>query len=373
MRRLLVFGLAVLLGTLGGCGRDPGPEPTARRVGTDSAHLVSAIRVERRASSTHHERPGSLRYRRLMRVFNQEEGRITRLELFEGDRVSEGQPLVQLDDDLLRAELDKARATLQQARLDLERLEDLGRRRAVSESEVSLSRTALSLAEADVRLLETRLAFTRILAPFDGVIIERLVEPGDFVSKNTRLLSLADPGSLVAEVYASELILPHLRVGDPARLRIDALGDRDFAARVLRIHPRLEETSRQGILELALDPIPEGARAGQFVRAFLETESVERLLVPFRALRRDREGEFVWLIGAEGRATRRSVRGGLQIGDGIEIRDGLEPGERVITRGFLGLRAGKVVKVPSSQGPEHPMDAGHERRSAESAAVSGGD
>lgn len=306
---------------------------------------MTAIVAERTPLATSQERPGTLRYRRLVRIFSQEEGRITELTLFEGDRVAQGQPLVRLEDDLLRAERDKAQATAAQKRLDLDRLEDLRRKRAASEDEVAQASTALALAQADLRLLETRLGFTRIEAPFAGVIIERLVEPGDFVTKNTHLLTLADPNSLVAEVFASELILPDLEVGARARLRIDALVDGPFDARILRIHPRLEESSRQAIVELALDPVPAGARAGQFVRATLNAAQHERLLVPFRALHRDREGEFVWLVGPEGAALRRPVRSGLRIADGIEILEGLEPGDRVITRGFLGLTKGKVVKV----------------------------
>jgi RND family efflux transporter MFP subunit len=310
-----------------------------------AAHLVTAYTAELGRASAHHERPGSLRFRRLVRIYSQEEGRITELGVFEGDRVAEGDLLVQLDDDLLRAELDKARATKEQKELDLERQEGLRRKRAVSEDELAQARTALTVAQAEERLLETRLAFTRIRARFAGVITERLVEPGDFVAKNSHLLTLADPASLVAEVYASELVLPHVAVGDPVALRIDALGAARFEGRVLRIHPSLSETSRQAIVEVAMDPIPDGARAGQFVRATLSTPALERLLVPFRAVRRDRDGEFVWLLDGEAGVERRPVDTGLRIADRIEILDGLEPGERVITRGFLGLAEDKSVQV----------------------------
>lgn len=334
-----------LVQLLTGCNQIEGPPSAGRSTRAPATHLVTAIVAERTPIATTQERPGTLRYRRLVRIFSQEEGRITELALFEGDQVTEGQILVRLEDDLLRAERDKAQATEAQKRLDLSRLEDLRRRRAAAEDEVAQASTALALAEADLRLLETRLGFTRILAPFSGVVTERLVEPGDFVAKNTQLLTIADPQSLVAEVYASELLLPNLTLGSPARIRIDALGDRPYEGRVLRIHPRLEESSRQAIVELALDPIPAGARAGQFVRASLRASERERLLVPFRALHRDREGEFVWLVSPEGEAERRSVRSGLRIADGVEILEGLAPGERVITRGFLGLSAGKRIKI----------------------------
>ena len=342
LRALTALIGAILI--LAGCSTDDGAPDSERKRGA-AAHLVTLFTAERSPSATHHERPGSLRFRRLVRIHSQEEGRITELEVFEGDLVAQGELLVQLEDDLLRAQLDKARATKQQKELDLQRQEGLRSRRAVSEDELAQARTALTVAQAEERLLETRLAFTRIRAPFAGVITERLVEPGDFVTKNSHLLTLADPGSLVAEVYASELVLPHVRLGDPVGLRIDALGPSPFEGRVLRIHPALAQTSRQAVVEVAMDPIPDGARAGQFIRATLSTAAADRLLVPFRAVRRDRDGEFLWLLNDAGKVERRPVRTGLRIADGIEILEGLEPGEMVVTRGFLGLSQGKEVEV----------------------------
>ena len=342
---LATLVLPVLALFLAGCGSDDTGKTGARNKRAAPDHLVTVFTAERRPVAAFHERPGSLRFRRLVRIHSQEEGRITELEVFEGDPVAEGDLLVRLEDNLLRALLDKAKATKQQKELDLQRQESLRKKRAVSEDELAQARTALAVAGAEERLLQTRLAFTGIHAPFSGVVTERLVEPGDFVAKNSHLLTLADPGSLVAEVYASELVLPQVRLGDPVRLRIDALGDDRFDGSILRIHPALSQTSRQAVVEVAMAPIPDGARAGQFVRANLGTAAVNRLLVPFRAVRRDREGEFLWLLTDGNEAERRPVRTGLRITNRIEILQGLEPGERVVTRGFLGLAQGKTVRI----------------------------
>jgi len=329
---------------LTGCGPDnkSGHAPKQR---PSRDHLVTVFTAERAPVAARRKHPGSLRFRRLVRIHSQEEGRIIEIKVFEGDLIAQGNFLVRLEDDLLRAQLDKARATKQQKQLDLQRQEGLRSRRAVSEDELAQARTALAVAQAEERLLETRLAFTRIRAPFTGVITERHVEPGDFVTKNSHLLTLADPASLIAEVYASELVLPRLALGDLVELHIDALGPDCFEGQILRIHPALGRTSRQAIVEVAMDPIPAGARAGQFVRATLGIAAIYRLLVPFRAVRRDRDEEFLWLLGDGNKVERRPVRTGLRITDQIEIPEGLEPGEQVVTRGFLGLAPGKRVHV----------------------------
>jgi len=343
------LGTAVLVLLLIGCGPDD-KGGQARRQGPSRDHLVTVFTAEHAPVAARREHPGSLHFHRLVRIHSQEEGRIVELEVFEGDLVAQDNLLVRLEDDLLRAQLDKARATKRQKQLDLQRQEGLRSRRAVSEDELAQARTAaltvaLTVAQAEERLLETRLAFTRIRAPFTGVITERQVEPGDFVTKNSHLLTLADPTSLIAEVYTSELILPRFELGDLVELRIDALGPDRFEGQILRIHPALARTSRQTVVEVVMDPIPEGARAGQFVLATLGIGAIYRLLVPFRAVRRDQDGEFLWVLGDENTVERRLVRTGLHITDRIEILESLEPGERVVTRGFLGLMEGKPVQV----------------------------
>ena len=344
-RRLPTLTAAALVALFAaGCG-DSALETRGSASRPDPGHLVELFTVDSELVSSVYERTGSLRSRRVVRIHNQEEGRITDLPYFEGDRVLAGDMVVHMEGDLLRAELDKAKATALQARLDLKRLENLARKKAASEDELARARTALNIAVADRTLLETRLAYTRITAPFDGIVTTRLAEPGDVVARHTHLLSLSDPAFLVTEIHVSELLLPHFRTGDPASVRIDALGRESFAGRILRIHPELDPVSRQGTVEVILDPVPAGARAGQFARVTLETEQVTRILVPFNAVKRDQAGEFVYRLEDGNTVHRTEVRSGVRIGDRIEILDGLEPGQQIVQRGFLGLTDGKAVEI----------------------------
>lgn len=355
----LGFGLVgafTLVVSLSGCSDDTRQTTTepSSSPGADLAqprgHLVTTLTAERAPVALRYERPGSLRLRRSVRLYAQEEGRITALDVYEGDPVSANETLIRIEDALLRAELDAARATREQEQLDLKRLEGLSARGGASEDEIAQARTALAVAEAEVRVLKTRLAYTVIKAPFSGLVIERLAEPGDFVAKNTQLLTLADPDSLIAEAAVSELVLPQLAVDDPVLIRIDALGGQSVSGTILRIHPTLTEVGRQATVEVAFERIPAGARAGQFVRLIFTSNRVPRLLVPFRAVRQDRSGAFVWIVDAEDRAARRAVETGLRITDQVEILAGLEAGEEVITRGFLGLAAGDTIRRVTAPG-----------------------
>ncbi len=329
-----------------GCSPDAaGGAPAAGGKPSESrSHLVELATVSRDALSLSRVYTGSLRARRVVRVHAQEEGRITALPYFEGDAVDGGDVVLRLDRVLLETELEKAVAMRREAEANLERLSRLAKSRMVAEDEVLRGRTAVDVARSEEALLRTRLGYTEVAAPFPGVVTARLAEPGDVVERHDHVLTIADPSSLVADLQVSELILPHLSVGHPVTVRVDALGDGRFDGRVLRIHPALDPATRQGRVEVELRPAPRGARAGQFARVSFAVRALDRQVVPFSALRRDTEGEYVFRLREDGTVERVTVRGGRRLAERVEILEGLTDGDRVVTRGFLGLTEGTRVQ-----------------------------
>ncbi len=353
---LIACLLMVLTLLLAGCnGQSATPEK--KRSKGPKAHLVEVISVKPAQSSSIHERSGTLKARRIVRIHNQEEGRINQLPFYEGDVVKKGQLLAELDHSLLKAQLDKAKATRRQALLDRNRLSGLVKKRAASKDELARTNTALDVAIAEQKLLQTRIDFTTIQSPLSGVVTQRLMEPGDLAAKHSHLLTITDPKSLMLQIHLSELLLPNIKRGESVTVRIDALGNRQFTGSILRIHPDLDPVTRQGIVEVKLKPIPPGARAGQFARVTLATTRKTRILVPFGALRRDRSGEFVYLMDKQQKARRAVVRSGIRITNQVEILEGLKVNDQVIFRGFLGITNGKKV-TPVNLETETKMDKG---------------
>ncbi|MDH5576914.1 MAG: efflux RND transporter periplasmic adaptor subunit [Betaproteobacteria bacterium] len=334
--------LGALLAVLAGCGAESNSKPAAS---APRAHLVELAVAEPGRLSYTADRAGSLRALREVRIVNQEEGRLTEVGVREGDGVRAGGVLVRYDDRILRAELDKASATLNQAELDHERSRQLKEKGFVSDDAVQRAATALEIARAQVRLLGARVQHMTIAAPFDGVVARRLVEPGNVTSQHTHLLTIIDPSQLVTDVNVSELVMPYLAVGDSADVRIDALGEKLHPGKIVRIHPAIDPATRTGRIEVVLNPVPKGARPGQFCRVVLATGASEQLVVPLAALQRDVAGEFVYVFQkADGTVRRAGVSSGLRLADRVEIRDGLARGAQVVVRGFLGLTAGQRVK-----------------------------
>jgi RND family efflux transporter MFP subunit len=343
---------------IGGCGSGTGgsdapPGPKAAKPKGKPAHLVETVVVERTTLVHRIERTGTLRAQREAKIFNQEEGGILAVLVHEGDAVDKDQVLVRLDDRILTAQLDQATARLRQAQADLRRLQRLAEKQLVSEETVARAETALEVARAEQQLLKTRVDYMRVQAPFAGVISRRFVNAGDVAPKHTHLLTIVDPSSLITDVAVSELVLPRLGVGDPVTVRIDALGTAVHGGRILRIYPTVDPSTRRGRIEVVLNPVPDGASAGQFCRVTLTAQAADRLVAPLAAVRHDSQGEYVFRLDDDNSVTRTPIRSGLRQADRVEVLTGLQAGDRVVVSGFLGLDSGMTVK-PVGDGGARP-------------------
>jgi len=325
------------------------------------AHLVETAEASRSNVDVSITRTGTLKVLREVKIHSQEAGRVTELPYYEGDKVNKGTLIARLDDKLLRAQFNRAAATLKKSQQDIKRMRGLHKRKLASDQEIANAETEYAVAKADKEVLETRLGYTRIVAPLTGIVTQRLTEPGNIAERHSHLLTIADPTSLITEVTVSGLLLPELTVGDPVQVTIDALGSEHFQGVITRTHPSLDPVTRRGIIEVELSPVPAGALPGQLCRVTLNTHTGNRLLIPFRALRRDTEGEYVFIVNIKNKAERVAVTSGLRTNEQIEIlpalKDGLTDGQQVITKGFLSLKAGKKIKsVTKRASPSEETD-----------------
>ncbi len=285
---------------------------------------------------------------RKVNVFNETEGRILEIPVFAGDKVSKGQTIIKLDDSIIQAELARANAVLAQAELDFKRQSRLKKKGLISDDILTRAKTAVDVASANTRVYASRLAHTTITAPFDGYIAARLKEPGDVVATHTHIITIVDKSALKAELPISEYLLETIKVGDPLKLSIDAVSNQVFDVKVSRIFPTIDTSTHQGIIEVELNPAPTNALPGQFCRVEITAGTQPRLNIPLGAVKHDYKGEFVFKITKteKGNIVKRTpIRAGIQIGERIEVRDGLSEADIIVSRGFIGLRDNKVVSI----------------------------
>ena len=348
----IIISLSMVMAALvlSACNETDKANDTKKR--PKSAHLVTTYTSQIRPLETPSTRTGTLQALRKVRIFNQEEGKIITLPYYPGDTFKKGKVLVSIDGSLLRAQLDKARATRKQAEQDLRRTTSLVKKRLAAEDERARIGTALTVAQAEEQLLKTRLDYTTIHAPFSGTVSERLIEVGDIAPRHSHLLTIIDHSSLIIRVNVSELLLPLFRIGHPARITIDALGKKSFEGSITRIYPTIDSVTRLGTLEVSFEKIPEQAKAGFLSRVTLTPPKQSYLLIPFSALRRDQQGEYVFVINNKQQAIKKYVTTGIRYQNFTAINDGLSENETIITKGFLGLKEGKKVTTRLGKKPE---------------------
>jgi RND family efflux transporter MFP subunit len=241
-----------------------------------------------------------------------------------------------------------ARAALTLARKNRERFEKLESREAaaaieldrVRQEEASASAAALG-AEAAVRRAETDRAQAVLIAPFDAVVVEKMVSVGDLAAPGRPLVRLASRTGRRVEGAPGEEDAARLSPGAAVDVAIEG---RVVTGRVAEIVGAVDPQTRRRIVRVEL---PAGIEppVGSFARLLLPGPSAERLLVPARAVVNRGGLDLAWAVGSDRRVALRYVRTGVAGSDGtVEIRSGLEAGERVVLDPPADLEAGTRVR-----------------------------
>jgi membrane fusion protein, multidrug efflux system len=326
-------------GGVGGAGGRPGGG-LATPVETAS---VTTGRVAREVSVT-----GIVEPIRSVAVNSQMAGALRTVAVEEGARVGAGAVVARIDDRELAAQVASAEAAHTVARAAYERSNRLRDRQVITMAEYERDRAAFDAAAAQLEQLRTRLDFATIRAPVTGIVTEKRVEAGDAVGAQTHLFTIADVSVLVVRVQVSELDVVQLEQGQPAVVMMDAFPGRRFSGRIRRIFPSADPATRLVPVEVALDTeSARVARPGFMARVAFALEPRDGVrLVPASAVTGTGAAQAVFVI-EDGRAIRRPVRTGISSAGNVEVLEGLEVGERIVTAGVNTLRDGTAVREVS--------------------------
>ena len=302
---------------------------------------------------------GTLRSNESVVVRPEISGRITEIGFTEGSPVQKGQLLVALDSSVYAAEVQQAKANLALAETTFNRTTELERQKFVSATAKDQSLNGLRVAQANVALAEARLAKTQIRAPFAGVIGIRQVSVGDYVKEGQDLVTLEDISSLKVDFRLPEVMLTDLKRGQAVEVASDALPNRTFTATLDAIDPLVDQNGRAVVLRARLKNTEGQLRPGMFVRTRLILEErANALTVPEEALMPSGAEQYVYKV-VDDKATRVKVKTGLRRGSQVEVTEGLQAGDLVVTAGQIKLREGAAVRAVAPPGA--PATAGAEK------------
>ena len=271
------------------------------------------------------------------------EGRIVAILFREGQGVAAGTPLFQIDSTELSAQVAQLAAQRDLAQQDLARTKDLVAQNAASTSDLEHAEAAARGADAQYRLQSTRLARTTVRAPFGGVVGQRFVSQGDYVTSSTRLVTLQTSNPMRASFQVPERFARSLKQGQEVSFRVAAIAGRDFVGEVDFVDPVVQLPGRT-ILVKARVPNPQHLlQAGMFLEAHLVTAMRPKaVVVPEDAVVPVQGANFVWVV-VEGKATQRRVGLGVRTPGFVEIASGVDAGEQVVVGGLDLLFPGAPV------------------------------
>jgi membrane fusion protein (multidrug efflux system) len=314
-----------------------------------SAVTVETAAAEAQDLASGMEAVGTSRARQSIEVVSLASGRVTEIAFEPGQTVAAGDVLVRLDEEIQRADLNQAEATLRETSLALDRAVTLREQNAVSEAALDEAQSRKATAEADLDRAKSRLADRTVRAPFGGIVGLRQVDAGARVSDTTVITTLDDLSEIEIEFSVSETLYSRVRIGQTVVATAAAYPDRRFEGTVTSIDSRIDPIGRAFKVRATLPNKDLALPAGMYMHVTLQFDSRTAVLVPETAIVPVGGKSYVYVV-RDGVVDRREVSLGTRQPGTVEVADGIEAGDIVVVSGTQSLRDGAPVNIVARAG-----------------------
>ena len=279
-------------------------------------------------------------------------GEVEEIFVEENDHVHAGQVLARLDGDRLRLRMQQAKAKLDKVRKEYERFVRLQEKGLVSASAIESLKFDMDALEAVYELQRLDYRYTFIRAPISGIVSARVVKVGQHVDVNDATFRITDKSKLVAYLRIPQTELEKFSVGHLAKLRVDAMPELPFYARIVRISPTIDVRNGTFRATAYIDNEDGLLAPGMFGRFDIAYEQhADALLIPVEALINE-DNQVVVYVVEDGAAVRRIIQTGIRSGDEIEVLSGLHEHEKIVVTGQGSLHDGsRVLASNNIEGP----------------------
>ncbi|RPD48844.1 efflux RND transporter periplasmic adaptor subunit [Paracnuella aquatica] len=310
---------------------------------TDVAVRVSPVQKE--AVTTDFSANGNFVPGQQLNFAAENSGRVTRVLVDEGSRVRKGQTLAIIKADVLNIDLESAQAAYQTAARDLQRYENAFKTGGVTQQQLDQARLQVQTAQSRVAAAQVRVGDANIRSSINGIVNKRMIEPGAVVAPGTQLFELVDVSKLKLSVTVNESQVANLKVGDKVDVKASVFPDLNFGGTVTFIAPKAD-ASLNFPIEIEIASNPGGKlRAGMYGTALFDMANAAPVVtIPRSAFIGSVSSNQVFV--AEGKVAKiRNVVAGRVLGEKVEILQGLNEGEQVITSGQINLADGSKIAV----------------------------
>lgn len=312
--------------------------PLAKKVAVD-VFVVSPTDYQNRITTT-----GSVLPNEDVELRSEIAGRVTNINFEEGSRVRKGQLLLTVNAAELQAQLKKLQANQKLYQDMEERNRALLEKEYISKQEYDQVSNQLTTANADIQALRATLDKAYIRAPFDGVIGLRQVSEGSYVSSNTPIARIVDISPVKIDFSIPGRYAQLVKEGDEVTFTFEGKPEK-YTARIYAVQPSIDPTTRTLQLRALYENKNREIVPGAFANVSLAlSESEEAILIPTEAIIPEATGQKIFLV-KNGKAEPQMVKIGQRSETMIQITEGLQPGDTLITSGILQARPGSELNI----------------------------
>ena len=303
--------------------------------------------------------PGSIRANQQATLYAKVPGYLKSLEVDKGDRVMEGQALGEIEVPELAADVVKYEAEVRVADAEFQRVSAAQRAAPdlVTPQSVDEARGRLDIAKANLQRTATLLHYSRLTAPFNGVVTMRYVDPGAFIPAATSgsaaqiaaIVTIMDFNTVRVQVALPELEASLAREGQPVKVAVEGLRGKTFEGRISRLSYALDDATRTMLIEADLANSDLALRPGMYatVKVGVEKHS-DALSIPVEALVMEKVNAFAF-VASGSKARKTAIKIGFNDGAKVEVLDGLTGNEAIILVGKLALADGQAVNATEAK------------------------
>lgn len=342
----LLLGASVLaLTACGGPGAPGGKQDAKAEAEEEAAVPVETATVARGDVAASYSGTATLETEKDAEVVAKVGGVVEEIMVEEGQRVEKGQLLARIDDDRLRLEVARAEANLAKLEQEYRRNKELHQRQLISAEVYERLGFEVQAMRTEVELARLQLDWTEIRAPFDGVVAQRHIKIGNMISQNAAAFRVTAFDPLLAKLYVPEGELNKLRTGQKANIRVDALPGAAFAGKVDRVSPVVDAGTGTFTVTVEVSDTENQLKPGMFGRINIIYDVRENTLLAPRAAIITEDAQSSVFVIRDGHAQRQNVKLGYTTNGSIEILEGLQQGDEVVTIGQNTLKDGAKVSV----------------------------
>ncbi|WAC41088.1 efflux RND transporter periplasmic adaptor subunit [Pedobacter sp. SL55] len=312
------------------------------------AVAVKVANVERKEINLDFTANGNFAANQELNFLSENAGRVSKIYVSEGDRVSKGQVLARIDAEIINTDRETAEATYQNALKDEARYQSSYATGGVTQQQLDQAKLATQNAKLRLQASQRRLSDANIKSPINGIVNKKYIEVGAFVTaQGTQLFELVDVSKLKLKVNVNEAQVANLKNGDAVQIQSSVFPNEKFSGKVTFIAPKADETLNFPIEIEVSNNIKNSLKAGMYGTALFKfPKQAPAILVPRTSFVGSVSSNEVYVLNKEkNTAETRKVVSGRILGDNVEILSGLKEGETVITSGQINLTEGTPVTI----------------------------